>query len=147
MAKHPCKGAVLQAVIAEGVGVLAPVGQVMSIDVEPAETETFEDRDLAQTGPAISTSPTGYSEPGAVNFEAFFDPNLPSQMIFQDMIADPVLASGETALIEGAIVYPTAVNKTASFESNGITFGHGLKMNEGMKMNVGLKLRDIMTFA
>lgn len=145
MTKFPCKGTVLM-IIAAG-GVLAPIGQLISMDVDPAEVETFEDRDMSQTGASISDSPTGYSSPGAVNGEIFYDPTSSGHQVITDIIADPVLSTGETALLEGAIVYPTVVNQTASFDANKLTFGQSFKMNDGLKGNFSLGLRTLMTWA
>lgn len=145
MSKFPCKGTVLQ-VIAAG-GVLAPIGQLISLDVDPAEVETFEDRDLSQSGPSISDSPTGYSSPGAVSGELFYDPTSSGHQVITDLIADPVLSAGESALLEGAIVTPTVVGQTASFDANKLSFGHSYKMNDGIKANFNLGLRTLMTWA
>lgn len=142
--KYPCKGTIFQAVAAGGV--LAPVAQVISLDIDPAETETFEDRDLSQTGASITDNPTGYSTPGGVSGELWFDPALAPHMAFSDAISDPVLAVGETALMEGAIVFPTVIGATWPFESNGISFGLGFAMNEGIKAKFSMKFRTLMTY-
>lgn len=145
MAKFPCKGTVLQ-IVAAG-GVLAPIGQLISLDHSGVETESFEDRDLSQVGPSISEVPTGYSTPGSVDGELFYDPSMASHQIITDAIADPVIATGETALIDGAIVYPTVVGQTGTFEATKLSFNQTFRMNDGIKANFTLGLRTLMTWA
>jgi hypothetical protein len=80
-----CKGTKLQHTVAAS---LVDIAQLLSIEHSGSGSETFESSTL--DGSTYKTfAPTGYSNPGEVSAELFYDPALAGHQAITDLIATP----------------------------------------------------------
>ena len=143
MALVPCKGTLLKIAIAGGV--LADVGQVLSIDVAEAKTEEYEARTL-DGGVGITKRPTGYTDPGSVSGELFFDPVLATQLIFTTAISTAATPVGEDHLLDGSITFADAAATAWTFSTSGVGFGVTVAMSDGLKGSFSMSCSDVIGY-
>ena len=97
MATVICKGTAMNLTIAN---VLTPVAQVISIDLDGIESETFEADTLNNLSPFIPYQNTGRTEPGKLSGELFFDNSLSSHSAYFGLISTP---TGSSFPVAGSI--------------------------------------------
>lgn len=145
MALVPCKGTLLQFVVAGGT--LATIAQMISIDVAEAKTETYDATTLDQSGVGKVMKPTGYTEAGSISGELFFDPALAGHQAITDVLAAPSIPSMEEHLVDGGITFADAATTSWTFVSSGVGFGVTVAMNDGLKGSVSFECGDLIGYA
>ena len=121
MAKVPCKGTVLQQTISMS---LTAVAQLTSIEISGSEAETWDSTTL-DGGVYKTYDQTGYSEPGEVSAELFYDPALSGHQFITDQIATPA----DNAM---KIIYADSATTEQSFTAAGHAFGATVAMDNGL---------------
>jgi hypothetical protein len=129
MAKVKCKGTVLQHTISAS---LTAIAQLTSIEVSGSESETWDSTTL-DGGVYKTYDQTGYSEPGEVTAELFYDPALSGHQFITDLIAAPA----DNAM---KIIYADAGVTQQSFTSAGVAFGATVAMDNGLVGSVTYKI-------
>ena len=129
MAIAKCKGMKLQHTVSMS---LADIAQLTAISHDGSESMTFDSTTL--DGSVYKTyAQTGYSEPGSVTAEGFFDPALAGHQAITDLIATPA----DNAM---KIIYADAGTTNQSFTSAGVKFAMTGAMDDGLKFNVTYKV-------
>ena len=136
MAKVIVKGTVLNQTITT---TLTAVAQVIEFGHDGAESETFDSTTIDTTGAGKEYDPTGYSEPGSVDFSLFYDPNLAGHQAITDELVTP-------ATNTWSLVFADAGTTTSTFKTAGVGFGFTGAMNDGLKADVSLKLSGLMNY-
>ena len=125
MAIVKCKGTKLQHTVAAS---LVDIAQVRSIEHSGSGSETFESTTL--DGSTYKTfAPTGYSNPGEVSAELFYDPALVGHQAITDLIATPATNAMK-------LIYADTAATNQSFTSAGVQFGATVDMGDGLKGSV-----------
>lgn len=137
MSKVVCKGTVLKQEISSA---LTAVAQVLTIDHDGAEAETFESTTLDTTGAGKEHTATGYTEGGSVGFEFFYDPALAGHQTITDDVTTPAERNWE-------LTFADSGTTSAAFTSAGTSFGFNVDPNDGLKASVSLKLDQLMTYS
>lgn len=136
MAKVVSKGTVLQQELSM---VFTAVAQVISLEQSGAESETFECTTLDTTGAGKEYGSTGYTEPGSVNFEIFYDPALAGHQAISDLLVTPAAQNWKLIFADtGTSEYP--------FTGAGISFDVTVAMNDGLKASGAIKLNGLGTW-
>lgn len=134
MAKIIGKGTVFKSTIS---AMLTAVAQVNSISTSGFASQTFEGTSL-DSAVGKEKPLTGYSEPGTVEVEMFFDPALAGHQFYTDSITVPVT-------IAHSITYSNT-SHTTLFTSSGIDFGHTIAMDDGVKATLSFTVTGLPTF-
>lgn len=129
MAKIKCKGTVLSQDIA---GTYTAIAQVLSIDESGAEVKTFDSTSL-DSGTFETKSVTGYSAPGELSAELFWDPALSGHQLLTDGLATPAEKNYR-------VTYADAGTTQKTFAACGIAFGYKVAMGDGLKATVKLPI-------
>ena len=122
MAIVKCKGTKLQHTVSAS---LVDIAQLLSIEHSGSGSETFESTTL-DGGVYKTFAPTGYSNPGTVSAEIFYDPALSGHQAITDLIATPA-----TNAMKAIYADTAATNQT--FTSAGVEFGVTVAMEDGLK--------------
>lgn len=130
MAKIACKGTQFQQSVSE---VLTDVAQVISLDVSGAESETYDSTTLDVDDAYKTYDPTGYTEPGSVDGELFYDPALVGHTTLVAPLAAP-------AATDYAIIYQTETPTLKEFTGAGLSFGATVAMDDGLKGSFSIKV-------
>lgn len=130
------KGSVLKHDIA---ATLTAVAQVISINHSGAQSETFRSTSLDTSGAGHTYTPTGYAEPGTVDFELFFDPALAGHQIITDYITTPATQAH-------SITFADAGTSAWEYTVAGQTFGVSVAMDDGVKATVSQQLTGLMAY-
>lgn len=109
-------------------------------------TESYEARTLDQSGPSITKKPTGYTEPGSLSAELFFDPALAGHRVITGIIEDPSIPSGEDYLADGSITFADADSTEWTFSASGIGLDISIQMNDGLKGTVNMDLAEVIAY-
>jgi len=121
------KGCTLQQTISS---TLTDVANVISLSVSGEASDTFETTTLG--GVVFKTfSQTGYSSPGTVDAELFFDPALAGHVTIVALISSP-------ADCVWKIKYSDAGPSSLLFTSVGTSLDQTIVMNDGVKAKVKL---------
>ena len=129
MAKVKCKGSIIKQTISMS---LTTIAQVISIEHTGAESETFDSTALDSS--AFRTKdPTGYAEPGEVNFEMFYDPALSGHQSFSDLVGAPA----DTVF---SVTFADTGVTVHSFTASGFAFGYAIDMADGLKAQCKLTI-------
>jgi len=139
MAVIGCKGTVLELGVGEA---MAPVSQVLSIELPESKCETFEADWLDNTSAGIPYRATGRVEGGELSGELWLDYSLHS--VFTSWITDP---PGATANPPGAgsVTFPNGSGMT--FDVAGIGFGGSVALKDGLKGKFSAKLSGTPEFS
>ena len=125
MAIVKCKGTKLQQTVSAA---LVDIAQLLSIEHSGSGSDTFESTTL--DGSAYKTfAPTGYSNPGEVSAELFYDPALAGHQAITDLIATPATNAMK-------IIYADTAATNQSFTSAGVQFGVTVAMDDGLKGSI-----------
>jgi hypothetical protein len=104
------------------------IAQLLSIEHSGSGSETFESTTL--DGSTYKTfAPTGYSNPGEVSAELFYDPALAGHQAITDLIATPATNAMK-------LIYADTAATNQSFTSAGVQFGATVDMGDGLKGSV-----------
>jgi len=133
MSKLKSKGTALQQMIGT---VYTAVAQVISLDTSGMESETYDSTTL-DGGVGKTYDQTGYSEPGSVGAELFYDPALAGHQELLTLITTP---ADET----WKIVWSDS--SEWSFTGAGIGFDSSAALNDGIKATISIKLDGLPTF-
>lgn len=76
---------------------------------------------------------TGYSEPGKVSLELWYDPALVGHQFITDLIAAPA----DNAM---TITYADAAATVKSFTAAGVEFGDAIQMDDGLVGSVSYQI-------
>jgi hypothetical protein len=125
MAIVKCKGTKLQHTVSAS---LVDIAQILSIEHSGSGSETFESTTL-DGGVFKTFAPTGYSNPGQVSAEIFYDPALAGHQAVTDLIATP----GTNAM---KIIYADTAATNQAFTSAGVEFGATVAMDDGLKASL-----------
>ena len=125
MAIVKCKGTKLQHTVSAS---LVDIAQLLSIEHSGSGSETFESTTL--DGSTYKTfAPTGYSNPGEVSAELFYDPALAGHQAITDLIATPATNAMK-------LIYADTAATNQAFTSAGVQFGATVDMGDGLKGSV-----------
>jgi len=136
VAKVKCKGTVLQQDIAT---VFTAVAQVISMELNGVETETFDKTTLDTVGAGKEYGQTGYAEGGSLDGELFYDPVLAGHQAITDIVTTP-------ADNDWKVIFADAAATELPFTSAGVGFGIAVAMSDGLKSSFSLKLTGLPTF-
>lgn len=119
------KGARLQHTVSAA---LADIAQLTGFEISGSKSNTF-DSTILEGGVYKTKAQTGYSDPGTVTAELFYDPALAGHQAITDLIATPA----DNAM---KIIYADTGASEQSFTSAGTEFGATIAMDNGLKGNV-----------
>jgi len=120
MAKVIGKGTVLQHTISAA---LTAIAQVISIEHSGSKSKTFDSTAL-DSGVFGSRDLTGYSDPGTVSGELFYDSALAGHQFITDNITTPAKNAMK-------LIYANATEQ--AFSACGVEFGVSIVMDDGVK--------------
>lgn len=126
--KLKSKGATLALSVAS---VYTPITQLTSLSMDGAEVETFEGTVLEQESAFKDYPVTGYTEPGSVSFEGFYDTNLASHQALANCLANPDDYSWRMGYSSGA---------TQDFVGGGVSLGVTADPGDGLKFSGGIQI-------
>ena len=136
MAIVKCKGTVLQQEISSA---FTAVAQVTSLDHSGTESETFESTSLDTSGAGKTYSQTGYTEPGTLSGELFYDPALAGHQAMTDLLTTPADQNWKVIFADTATTeYP--------FTGAGIGFDFTVDMSDGLKASFSVQLDGLGTW-
>lgn len=139
MAKIKGKGTILSTDVDS---VLAPIAQIISIDLPDQESETFESDTLDNTGAGILYQPTGRTEGGSASFEFFLDPVLAGHAALTDLLTDPCTYADNN----WKTTFADAATTEWTWIQAGFGLGGAIALSDGVKMTGTVKLNGIVTF-
>lgn len=125
MAIVKSKGSKLQHTVSAS---LVDIAQMLSMEHSGSGSETFESTTL-DGGVFKTFAPTGYSNPGRVSAEIFYDPALAGHQAITDLIATPATNAMK-------IIYADTAATNQSFTSAGVEFGATVAMDDGLKASM-----------
>jgi len=141
MSTFKSKGSVLSLTISAA---LTPIAQVLSLDVGPVESETYEADYLDNPVAGIPYATTGRVEPGKISGEFFLDLSNASHAGFMGLVNAPALSAGQLSLS----------GSSSSTRSGLMTFtaaGYGAQitaaLKDGVKAKLDIKLSSSVTFS
>jgi len=143
MAKVKCKGTTLS----QEVGTVATaIAQIISLDHDAIEAETYEADTLDNTDPGIPYEPTNRVEGGSVSGELFYDPNLAGHQALLAILGDPSTLMSSDSNPEGFILtFQDAGSSTWTYTIAGFSMGASVALNDGLKSSFSAKLNKIPT--
>jgi len=133
MAKLIGKGTIFKSTIS---AMLTAVAQVNSISSSGFASQTYEGTSL-DSGVGKEKPLTGYSEPGTVDIELFFDPTLAGHQFYTDSIVVPVEIAHSITYVDSTVT---------TFTASGMDFGHTVAMDDGLKATVSFTITGLPTF-
>lgn len=122
------KGCVLQQTIT---ATLVDVANVISLGLSGEEAGTFESTTLG-TSVFKEYTGTGYTEPGSVDAELFFDPALAGHVTITALLSAPTTCVWK-------IKYSDSGPSSITYTSAGIGLDQTIVMNDGVKAKVKMK--------
>lgn len=125
MAKVKGKGTVIQHTISMS---LTAIAQVKSIEISGTASQTWDSTAL-DTAVWKTKDQTGFSEPGEVSAELWFDPALAGHQFITDLIAAPA----DNAM---KIIYADTGLTQQSFTVAGAEFGVTVELDDGLSAEV-----------
>lgn len=131
MAKYACKGTTHEIEIAS---VMTPIAQVISIDFQGNEVETFKATAL-DSGVGHEYQQTGYTEGGTVQEELFYDSALAPHQAITDVLATPADTDHQVTFTNSGV---------ATFTAAGVTWGVKVAMNDGLKATASWKVDGLV---
>lgn len=134
MAKIIGKGTILRSTIS---AMLTAVAQVNSISTSGFASQTFDGTSL-DSAVGREMILTGYSTPGNVDLELFYDPALAGHAFYLTTISVPV----------NVVHTITYVNATVlTFTGSGMDFGATIAMDDGVKATLSITVSGLPTWA
>ena len=108
------------------------------MDGPGAEVQNFNCSDLS-TGVGFEYLPTGYAEPGVVNFSLFFDPVAPTLQALTDLIATPAVSVWK-------IIWPDTGNTEWDFSGIFTGLNPQVDMADGLKADCSIQLSGLVSY-
>lgn len=136
MAKLKGKGTVLQQTISS---VLTDVAQVIDINIEGEQSESYESTTL-DGGVYKTFDLTGYTAPGTVNANLFFDPALAGHQAIVALLTTP-------ATCVWKIKYSDSGPSSLTYTSASIGLSQTIVMNDGLKASLSMQRTSTPTRA
>lgn len=119
--------------------VFTAVAQVVSLEQTGAESETYDSTTLDTSGAGKEYEPTGYTEPGSVGFELFYDPALAGHQAITDLLTTPAAQNWKIIFADsGTTEYP--------FTGAGVSFDFNANMSDGLRASGSIKLDGLGTW-
>lgn len=137
MAKIKGKGTVLQQTIAS---VLTDVAQVINIGIDGETGESYQSTTLDNANAYHTYEPTGYTEPGTVNANLFFDPALAGHQAIVALLTTP-------ATCVWKIKYSDSGPSSLTYTSAHVGLNQTIVMNDGLKAALSMKRTGLPTRA
>lgn len=119
------KGARLQHTVSAA---LADIAQLTGFQHQGSKSNTF-DSTILEGGVFKTKAQTGYSDPGTVSADLFYDPALAGHQAITDNITTPA----DNAM---KIIYADSGATQQSFTSAGVEFGVTVAIDDGLKGSV-----------
>jgi len=140
MAKVVSKGTVFKQTIAS---VLTPIAQVVSLEFSGAKAQTYESTCL-DTAVAQTFDLTGYTAPGSLSAEIFYDPALSGHKQLATL-----LGFGTTAPLQNAmtVTYQDSAATVQAFTCASMAFGVSVDMASGLKGKIDIEITGDPGFA
>lgn len=129
MAIVKCKGTKLQHTVSAS---LVDIAQLLSIEFSGSGSITFDSTTL-DGGVYKTAAPSGYSNPGTVSAELFYDPALAGHQAITDLIATPATNAMKA-------IYADTAATNQSFTQAGVEFGVTVAMEDGLKGSVSYEI-------
>lgn len=136
MAKIKCKGTALQQTISS---TFVAVAQIVSLDKDNMESETYEADTLDNTDAGIPYAQTGRSEGGSLSGELFFDPALAGHQRLTALLTYPQEEAWK-------LIFADAGLTEWPFTGAGFGLGVAVALNDGLKAPFSIKLSKLPTF-
>ena len=133
MAKVIGKGTIIQHTISAS---LTAIAQVTSIEFSGSKSKTFDSTAL-DSGVFGARDLTGYSDPGTVSLELFFDSALAGHQFITDLITVPA---------KNAMNLTYANSQVQPWSACGVEFGVSIVMDDGVKGNATYEVDGAMTW-
>lgn len=136
MAKIQCKGTVLKQTIANS---LTAIAQIIGFDLSGSKSDTYESTTLDITGPWKTFDLTGYSTPGKLSGELFYDVGLAGHKAITTLMGH---TTGPTAPAQNAmqITYADGGSTTQSFTAASVGFDATVAMDSGLKGKFNIEI-------
>jgi len=126
MAKVVSKGTTLKQTISAS---LTAVAQVISLEHSGAKAHTYDSNTL--DGPVFDTLDlTGYSAPGAISGELFYDPNLAGHKFLTGLMGYSTTPAAQNAM---SLTFVDAGTTVMAFTAAAVGFGVTVDMGSGLK--------------
>ena len=135
MAKVKCKGTVLQREIST---VYTAVAQVVTVDKDEDKSQGWDSTSL-DSGVGGSRDMTGFSKPGSVSWEIWYDPALSGHQGLYALVTTPAKQAWKIVFADGA-------SKTMSFTTADFGMGFSVAMNDGLKAKCSAELDGLPTY-
>ncbi len=135
MAKHQCKGTVIQQDVATTYVVVA---QVISIDLPDMEALAY-DANTLDAGVGIPYEPTGQTEGGSCSGELFYDPGSAGHQELTTLLTTPAKNNWQ-------VQFTNTGTSMWTFGGAGFSMGGTVALGDGLKANFAIKLNGIPTF-
>lgn len=136
MAIVKCKGTALKLTI---VATPTAIPNLLSLDHSGAESEFFDSTALDTSGAYRTSELTGYSKPGTVSAELFYDPGSATHQAITDLITTPAASVWQIAFVDSG-------NSTQDLAVTGVKFGSTVAMDDGLKGSIELQLSGTPDF-
>lgn len=137
MAVIVCKGTVLELTI---VATPTAIPNLISLDHSGAESEFFDSTALDTSAAYRTSANTGYSKPGTLSAELFYDPGSATHQAITDLITTP-------AASVWALTFADSGTTTQDLTVSGVKFGSTVAMDDGLKGSIELQLSATPDFA
>ena len=136
------KGSILKIDVAT---VLTAISEVLSIDHDGAENETFKTTTLDTSGSGHTYLSSGRTEPGNVNTEIFLLPANAGHQQITDHLTTP--STTAATQLDGSITFADSASTAWPFKIAGFSLGVSVAQDDGVKASVGMKLTGLPTYA
>lgn len=136
MAVVKCKGSFLKLSISAS---LTAIPNLLSFDHSGAESEFFDSTALDTSGAYRTSAVTGYSKPGTVSAEFFYDPANTTHQAVTDLITTPASSTWQIGFVDSG-------NSTQDLSVSGVKFGSTVAMDDGLKASIELQLSGTPDF-
>ncbi len=126
MAKVVSKGTTLKQTISAS---LTAVAQCISLEHAGAKAQTYDSTTL-DGGVFMTKDLTGYSDPGAISGELFYDPNLAGHKFLTGLMGYVAVAPAQNAM---SLTFVDAGTTVMAFTAAAVGFGVAVDMASGLK--------------
>lgn len=126
MAKVVSKGTTLKQTISAS---LTAVAQVISLEHSGAKAQTYDSTTL-DGGVFMTKDLTGYSDPGAISGELFYDPNLAGHKFLTGLMGYASTSPAQNAM---SLTFVDAGTTVMTFTAAAVGFGVTVDIASGLK--------------
>lgn len=139
MAKVVSKGTVWKQTIAS---VLTPVAQVISLEFSGAKAQTYDSTTL-DGNVGMTKDLTGYTDPGTLSAELFYDPNLSGHKSLATLLGYSTTAPAQNPM---TVTYADAGTTVQSFTCAALGMGVAVDIGSGLKAKVDIDITGDIGF-